>query len=157
MGKNIKKYKNEIKNIKKQGSEIGNHSYNHLNLLFQSKKEILEQIEKTDKELSKCRIKTNLFRPPHGNFWVNLLLTINQLNKKLILWDVDPKDWNNQTKEKIIDYVIKNVKNGSVIDLHEYAEGIGANNKLSNVLEELIPKLQNKGYNLTTISELYNF
>lgn len=157
LGKKVKNYKSEIKAIQKQGSEIGNHSYSHKSLLFKTKRIIFEEIKKNENELKNLKIKTSLIRPPHGNFGINLLSIAKLLNKKIILWDIDPNDWSSPGKQKVIDYILNKVKPGSIIDLHEYAEGIGPNEDLIEILKELIPLLKNKGYKLVTISELYKF
>ena len=65
-----------------------------------------------------------------------------------VLWDVDSSDWKVKNKDKIINNIIPNVKDGSIIlmhDNHEYAV---------NALEDVIKKLQEKGYKFVTVSEL---
>lgn len=154
LGSKISKNKDKILAIRSQGSEIGNHAYNHKSLIFKPKKYIFNQIIKTDKELANLGIKSSIIRPPHGSFGYNAYKIASSLNKKVILWDVDPRDWSKPGKEKVIEYIINNVKNGSIIDLHEYSEGIGKNDEIIPIIEELIPLLQKRGYSLVTISEL---
>ena len=146
-----------MQEIIESGSEIGNHSYNHPSLIFKSKKFIRREIQKTDEELKKLNIKTNFFRPPHGSWGFNLASTANQLTKKIILWDVDPSDWSKPEIKKAIHHILSNSKCGSIIDLHDFAEGIGENNNLIKILNRIIPELKNRGYKLVTVSELFKF
>ena len=154
LGKRIHNNEKMIKEILKQGSEIGNHSYTHASLAFKSKKGIVSEIEKTDKRLEKLGIKTNLFRPPYGRIGLKLISICKEIEKKIILWDVDPKDWKEQDGNVILKNILKKTKNGSIIDLHDYVEGIGENRKITKILEISIPKLKEKGYKFLTVSKL---
>lgn len=156
LGRKVEGNERILRNIIEYGSEIGNHSYNHPSLIFKPQKLAEEQIQRTDKELKKLKIKTKLFRPPHGNFGYNLLSVANRLDKRVILWDVDPRDWSRPGVEIVTKYILSHVKNGSIVDLHDFAEGVGENSDLGKILEGVIPELQNRGYELVTVSELLN-
>jgi peptidoglycan/xylan/chitin deacetylase (PgdA/CDA1 family) len=65
-----------------------------------------------------------------------------------ILWSIDTRDWSNRNKKTIVKIVKKEVKNGSIILFHD---------RISATLEaidELIPWLQEQGYDLVTVTEL---
>ncbi len=157
IGKKIKENPSAINKIIKQGSEIGNHSYNHETLSFKPKNFIMNEIDKTDELLSKYKVKTLIFRPPHGSFSFNLISIIKEKKMKSIFWDVDPKDCKcDYNANERANYILKRAKNGSIIDLHDYADGIGDNEKLIELLEIIIPLLKKRGYNAVTISDLFN-
>lgn len=153
LGEKIRGNEKIVNHIIKQGHEIGNHSYSHLPLWFKDKKFIKKELIKTDNELLKLGVKTNLIRPPYFRFGLNFLKICNKLNKKIIFCSIDSKDWKLLNKKVIIKRILKKVKNGSIINMHDYLEDIGKNKQLLSVLEELIPQL-NRKYKLVTISEL---
>ena len=150
LGERIPKYKKVIKPILKQGSEIGNHTYNHLDVIHISKSKIKNTIIKTDKELG---FKTKLFRPPHMRFGLNLFSVLRKLNKKAIICDVEPRDWALPGTNKVVSRILKYVKNGSIIGLHENMYRRGINTDLIEILNKVIPTLKKK-YKLVTVSEL---
>ena len=154
LGKKIKNNKEIIKEMIKQGLEVGNHSYDHLYLMFKSVKIIKKQILDTDKELDKIGVKTNLFRPPYLSIGLFLLIICKKLKKKIITADVISYDYLKLTKEKIIKNVLNNVKNGSIIGFHDYCEDVGTNEKVIEVIKDLIPMLKSEGYELVSVSEL---
>lgn len=125
IGNKISKNKEIIKQIVRQGCEIGNHSFNHSSLVSKSKKFIEEQIRRTDEELNKIGIKTILFRPPFLRIGGNLLKIIKKLDKRIILLDVHSKDWSGISDKVIINRVLSKTKNGSIINLHDYIERRG--------------------------------
>ena len=69
----------------------------------------------------------------------------------IILWEVDTKDWTHKSAKSIENNVIKNVKNGSIILMHDYITG---ESNTAEALETIIPKLKKDGYEFLTVSEL---
>ena len=64
------------------------------------------------------------------------------------MWNVDPLDWKYKDAQKIFDNVINNVKDGSIILLHDaYKTSVEA-------LRLILPKLYTMGYQVTTVSDL---
>lgn len=152
-GQRIKGRENTIDKIIKEEHEIGNHSYGHKRLAFKSKKYIEKDLKKCDYELNKFNIKTNLFRPPGLSMFYNLFNVCKKLEKKIIACDVISNDWRKKGIEYAVKRVLKNTKNGSIINFHDYVEGIGANEEIIPILEKVLPKLKEK-YRFVTISEL---
>jgi peptidoglycan/xylan/chitin deacetylase (PgdA/CDA1 family) len=152
-GQRIKGREKTIKRIIREGNEIGNHSYSHKKLWFRKRKEIEEEIGKCDEELEELRIKTNLFRPPAIRMGINLLLVCNKMKKKIIICDVISNDWKEQDANKIINKVLKKTKSGSIVNFHDYIEGMGPNKNIVRVIQIIVPKLKEK-YKLVTVSEL---
>ena len=60
-------------------------------------------------------------------------------------------DWDHHTPENIFNYVVKNIKAGDIILMHDY---IGYNTPTPRALELIIPKLLESGYEFVTVSEL---
>lgn len=154
-GKRIDKNKKIIRKIISDGHEIGNHSNNHKALAFRSKDYIKKDLNKCNKKLSKFNIKTSLFRPPYLSIGINLLIICNKTKQKIIVCDVISKDFLMLGVDKIVNRVLKKTKNGSIINFHDYIEGIGSNKDLPEILEKTLPVLKEK-YNFVSISEIIN-
>jgi len=155
-GQRIKGREKIIKRAIQEGNEIGNHTYSHKSLWFISKRKITEEINDCDKELEKIGVKTDLFRPPKFRMGINLFKTLKKLNKKLILCDAISNDWRKKGIEYAVKRVLKKTKNGSIVNFHDYIEGIGTNEELIPILETILSKLKNK-YKFVTVSELLEF
>lgn len=168
-GQRIKGRENIINRILKEGHEFGNHTFSHKWLWFKRKKVIAEEIIKCDDELSKFGIKTNLFRFPAFRFGINSIIICKRLKKKVIFSDVISNDWlnpwlkkkfkkNEPIKiEKVIKKVLKKTKNGSILNFHDYLEGVGPHNEIIPILEAIMLPLQKRGFKFITISNLLNF
>lgn len=146
IGNKVDFYRDVLKRMINEGSEIGNHSYDHKLLTRLSKKQFEEEINKTQDAIKKATGFTPLlFRPTYGGY-TDLLKSYTDL--KFVLWDVDSRDWQVKTKSKILQNVLPNVKSGSIIlmhDNHEYS---------LNALDDVISNLKKQDYKFVTVSEL---
>ena len=129
------------------GCEIGSHSYSHPKMNSFSHEKIQEEYANATAAIEKIiGIAPTLFRPPYG-FYNDAIRAY--FNAPLIFWSVDPKDWSVKDAAKIYDHIIKNVKDGDIVlmhDLHSYT---------AEACEALIPALLAEGYQLVTVSELF--
>lgn len=146
IGTNVKRYPEEIKKMQEIGCEIGNHSYDHEDLSKLKKKGLKEQVNATNKIVKEITgYGVTLMRPPYGAISNTMK---KQLEQPMILWNIDTLDWKTRNTKKTIRAVMKDVKDGDIILLHDiHSETIDAAIKL-------IPKLQEKGYQLVTVSEM---
>ena len=152
-GQRIRGREKIIKRIIKEGHEIGNHSYSHKRMAFKSKKFIEKEIIKCDKELGVLGVKTDLFRPPKFSMGPNLLKTCKKLGKKIILCDVISDDWKKPKIDLVLNKVLGETKKGSIVNFHDYLEGIGSNEQIVSVINKSVPSLKDK-YKLVTVSEI---
>ncbi len=146
IGNRAEQYRDTIKRMHHLGMEIASHTYGHDVLTKLDANSIQDTMNKTDEALiSIIGHGANLMRPVGGG--INDLVQ-STVNKPIIRWDVDTLDWKTRDTEAIVDHVLENVKDGSVILMHDiYPTTIEA----STIL---IPKLQEMGYQLVTIPEL---
>ena len=138
IGRNVKKNQNLFKKIKAEGHSIGNHSMNHPNGWKVDENFYLKDIENAS-----MLINSNLFRPPYGK--INFK-SISSLKKKfkIIMWDIVSGDFDpSLSTENIVDNVVKNARNGSIIVLHD-------NDKFKDLTLSSLPKiirlLKGKGF-----------
>jgi len=165
-GKRIKGREKIIKRIIKEGHEIGNHTFSHKRLCFKSIQFIEKDIKRCDKELDKFGIKTDLFRFPGFNIGLNSLIVCWKLKKKMIFADIVSNDWLNPwikkrykkkgpiNIQKPINKTLTKTKKGSILNFHDYLEGIGSHREIIPILEQIIPKLKEKGFEFVTVSKL---
>jgi len=64
------------------------------------------------------------------------------------MWSLDTNDWKNKNSDYLVNYVVNNVKDGDIILFHDsYDSTVDA-------IEELLPILYSKGYQVMSVSEL---
>ena len=146
IGNNIEGNEEIVKRMAEEGHLIGSHTYNHvqLNKLSESKakEEILKGCNKIYETTGVC---PSFVRPPFGEWKKNLDFCVTMLP---VFWNVDSLDWKLQNTEKIVKRVVKDVKEGDIILMHDiFKESVDA-------AEIFIPQLLQEGYQLVTVSEL---
>lgn len=143
VGENVQKHQSIYNKILENGHHVGQHTFNHLPAFKHSKEEYHENVL-----IAKEYIKTNLFRPPHGQIKPSQLLRMRK-DYTIVLWDVLSADFDqNITPEKCYNNVIKNVRNGSIIVFHD---SIKAQKNLEYALPKVIKYLKGKGYQFAKI------
>ena len=152
IGKNARENPEVLRRIADEGHEIGHHTYSHSLKKKVSEKVIEEEITKNEETiLELCELQTRLLRPPGGRVDSNLLKIAERLDYKIILWDVDTRDWAHTPTDRIVDNVLKNTQNGSIILFHDYVFG---NSDTAIALDTVITELTKKGFNFVTVGEL---
>lgn len=152
VGKHVNWYTDSVVRASEEGHEIGNHTYNHPDISTLSQDQIKTEIKNCEEIiLQKTGKKPTLFRPPFGNYNQNSLSELSKsMGYTVVLWSgVDAKDWRNPPAEEISNKIIKNVKPGDIILLHDY----GTENTVK-ALDTILSTLTQKGYKFVTVSEL---
>jgi peptidoglycan/xylan/chitin deacetylase (PgdA/CDA1 family) len=139
------------------GDAVGNHSWDHAHLVLLSRAHIEREITSTEDEIQRVAgVHTDIFRPPFGARDFAVIKVAHQLGLQVIMWSVPlPADWTQPAPQTIADRVLKYVKNGSIIVLHDGNRGKSADRK--NTVEAtklLVTALKREGYSFVTVPEL---
>jgi len=138
-GKNLEKFPEITKKIIKDGHIIGNHTYSHsINFLFpwNFKKEIGKTTQIIQKITGK---RTEIFRPPFGFSTKGLKSYLLENDYKIILWDIDSKDWKKCPANLIEEEIFKKIKSNSIILFHDCLQ-------TSLILPKILENLKKEGY-----------
>ncbi|MEE0959773.1 MAG: polysaccharide deacetylase family protein [Lachnospiraceae bacterium] len=138
IGENIEGNEDIIRRMKEEGHEIGNHTYTHCDLSRVSRDCALKEIDKTNELIYKITGEMPQYiRPPFGNT-SDRIFYIEEMT--VVLWQVDPMDWNTNNADKVVNLVVKNVKPNDIILLHDIYDS-----SVSAALR-IIDELQDEGY-----------
>lgn len=147
----IKDNAEEFKRIFQEGHEIGNHTYNHLQMDELSDSEVNDEIDSVE-ELSRKIIgeQNILFRFPYGKSNKHLVRLIEKKGFSGIGWSIDTRDWTGITAEEIFTNVVesKELKDGAIILLHTTSM------HTAEALDLIIPYLMETGFEMVKISDL---
>lgn len=132
-----------------EGNEIASHTYSHPSLAKATREKRQTEMRRTSEAIKNAvGYYPNFYRPPY--------LDIN----KSALADIDlpgitgsaSDDWmTSHTPEMIVATVLKTARPGAIYVMHDFA----ANSRTPEALETLIPRLQELGYTLVTVSDIF--
>lgn len=146
LGKNVKSYPDAIKQMLKDGNELGNHSYDHQQLTKIDAEAIAKEVNDTNENIKNiCGSPATVLRPPYGAINDTVKSSVGM---PMILWNVDTLDWKTRNTQSTIDEVMRNLKDGDIILMHDI------HTQTVDAALQLIPKLEEEGYQLVTVSEM---
>ncbi|MGA8438143.1 MAG: polysaccharide deacetylase family protein [Candidatus Sulfotelmatobacter sp.] len=157
MGSFVRRRPDIVRDLAKAGHVIGNHTFNHPLLIFQSEAEVR-------KELSDCRSAihdavgehSHLFRPPFGGRRPGVLRLTRELGMEPIMWRVTGFDWNAPPAEVIERRVSRQIHGGDVILLHDGGhKEMGADRSQTvKATDHLLKRYRDEGYEFVTIPQM---
>lgn len=146
LGSNAAAFPDVVKDLKDAGMELGNHTYDHLDLTSLDSESVSSQISRTNDAISNAAgVPATVMRPPDGAYNESVQAAIGM---PLIMWSIDTKDWLTKSEDQTYQVTVDNVKDGSVVlmhDIHQWSVKAAI---------RAIPELVEQGYKLVTVSEL---
>jgi len=131
LGENVKRYPDLCKRIIDNGHTVGNHTFSHKKINEVSKKEIIEEIKKTNNLISKkFNYRVNYFRPPHGRITLATTKIMDEVKLKNVMWSLLTWDYKGNFKT-VKKSITKYLKNNSIVVMHD-------SNKTKNILMDSV-------------------
>ena len=91
-------------------------------------------------------------RPPNGLFTPQTLNLLSQWQYRPVMWSVVPEDWVRPGVSVVVQRVLQQVNNGSLIVLHDGACG---GQDVAATVQNLVPQLLQQGYSFVTVDTLW--
>ncbi|HYQ77891.1 MAG TPA: polysaccharide deacetylase family protein [Solirubrobacterales bacterium] len=135
-----------MRQILAQGSEIGDHTMDHVELPGYAQIAGAAARIRDYTHFQPC-----LFRPPGGAIDAGVVATAGSLGMRTVNWDVDPRDWSTPGSEAIYANVVGHARPGSIVVMHD---GGGPRGETLAALPRIIDTLRGRGYRFATVTEL---
>lgn len=148
LGSNAENAPDLLQRMILEGNEIGNHTYSHKQLTTLSKAGVEEEISEGRECIYQItNVYPQVLRPPYGS---NSDVVASCANgARIVTWTLDTRDWKDRDAKVIVDRIMSQVKDGDIILMHDlYASSAAA-------ASIAIERLQEAGYQLVTVSQLY--
>lgn len=146
VGYNATCYPDNVKRKVALGMELGNHTWDHTHY---GEDVTINDIKKSSHKIMEVSgQKVGAFRSPGGMTTDTILKECEYEHMSSYLWTIDTEDWKIRDKKHIYDSVMKNVKDGDIILMHEIY------GTTADAVEKIVPALQKKGFQLVTCRDL---
>ena len=152
IGTKTKKYPELIKRIDQEGHILGNHSFRHAwwtNFLFSGGLDREMRMAQEAIQAAVGKVPA-YFRPPMGLTNPHLRSALKKNGLSVVGWDVRPFDTAASTEE-VIRRVIKKIRNGSIIALHDTGRTPA---DLVRLIDELVTRIKERKYTFGQLEEL---
>ncbi len=133
--------------ILEEGHEVGLHGYSHKNMRSLSRRDIAGELSDSRALLpDSCR--PVWLRPPGGCCSDAVRQVAEATGLSILSWSLDPKDWAMEDSAAVTRHILKNIRDGDVILLHDMsASSVDA-------ALAVIDALKPQGWEFVTVSRL---
>ena len=154
VGNYIERNADLVRRMVQEGHTVGNHTMHHYDMSRLSDKAAFQK-ELTDLEaLYRDTVGSQMpkfYRPPQGLYSEENLAMAKEMGYKTVFWSLAYVDWNNDAQpkpEEAYAKLLPRTHNGAVVLLHSTSR------TNADILEELILKWKEMGYDFGTVEEL---
>lgn len=167
VGRAVDAYPATVRREVRDGDAVGNHTWNHAHLIVLDPAQIDRSLEYTDAAIEAATgVRTRLMRPPFGaRDWL-VLSESRRLGYTPVMWSVPlAGDWNNPSPAVITRRILRYVRNGAIVVLHDGNRGLlcGPEHLAPRTCDRssvvaatrmIVEALKARGYRLVTIPQL---
>jgi peptidoglycan/xylan/chitin deacetylase (PgdA/CDA1 family) len=149
VGRQVEKYPELLRREVADGHEIGNHTYDHIDLTEIPPELVGYELEECDRAIKQAAgVSVHCFRPPGGNYDNDVIR--EAVNRKYLttLWTDDPADYDRISGDVILHRCLDHLENGAIILLHD---GVP---EMLDILPSLITQARRRGFEFVRISDL---
>ena len=168
MGRNAVRHADLLRAVVAAGHEVGNHTWSHEDLAFQSAAATRRELERGARAIEQVTgVRPRLFRPPRGALTGSSVLTAAALGCDVLLWSVARGPAGVGTPRQVADHLAATVAPGDVVALHDgigrgtFDRGSAASRLLERrravevaALPSVLDRLLGRGLRLVTASAL---
>ncbi len=142
--------------VYQRGHWIGLHGYDHRSFANLKTHELKQSLEKTQEAIARaCQLDPQYIRdvrPPNGLFTPRTINLLHQWHYRPVMWSVVPEDWVQPGVSVVVERVIRQIENGSLIVLHD---GYYGGQDVAQITTELVPQLLRLGFEFVSIDQLW--
>jgi len=145
----VEQFPDTLVQIAEQGHEIGLHSVCHTYMDEMTAAEVEADLVANREIVTEVSgVSPRLFRPPGGLYSRELTKAAAAEGLSVVLWSVDPRDWDPVSRKTAAQSVVRGAEPGSVILMHDLSEGS------VRAALQAVDELRAEGYEFCTVSEL---
>jgi peptidoglycan-N-acetylglucosamine deacetylase len=150
VGSRVAERSDEVAAIAAAGHELGSHSWSHSRLAGRPLRTWYE-LGRSARAISACGApRPRLFRPPYLSWSPSLAAATAVARAVPVGWDVDPRDWEAEDADEIIDRVYAGASGGSIVLLHDRGDCVAT----LEAVPAIVGGLRDLGLRLVTVSRL---
>jgi len=158
IGRHVQERPDIARVVAQAGHVIGNHTFAHPLLIFESAAQTRTQLVDCHQALEDAVGEhSNLFRPPFGGRRPATLRIAREIGLQTVMWNVTGYDWNAPPAAVIQKKVVRQMRGGDVILLHDGGHRTTGADRAQTVIatDNLIRRYKDDGGEFVTVEEMF--
>ncbi len=150
-GQHAVKYPHLLRQMVADGHAVENHSWDHPEFWYRSKKQIASELSRTTAVITKATgIAPTLIRPPYGETDARIRSVFAKQHLAQELWTIDTNDWRGRSVKMIRKTALKGLRKHktNVILMHDAVEN---SPRTLKAVPKIIKGIRKKGYCLVPL------
>lgn len=145
----VEKFPELVQEIANRGHEIGNHSATHAHMTKLSESQMRKELEDCTAMIADLTgERTNLFRPPYGDYNSKVVSVCRDAGYEVVQWSIDSLDWKNYGVQDMITKATRNVQSGDIVLFHNDSQYI------VEALPSILQYYQQQGLRMIPVGEI---
>jgi peptidoglycan/xylan/chitin deacetylase (PgdA/CDA1 family) len=156
VGREVERFPSIAQRVFAEGHEVGNHSYSHPIYLLQRTSKTHDQLKRAQDVIAETiGVRPKLSRPPYGVRSPAYFKATRALGLETVQWDVAGFDWKQRSPSQIAHNVLRKVRAGSIILLHD-GDSAGKQDRKNSVeaLPLIIEGLEDRNLRVVPLAQL---
>jgi len=167
VGRAVAAYPTVVRREVLAGNALGNHSWEHEHLIVRTRTQVRASLQRTDDAIYRATgTHTGIMRPPFGARDWMVLEVARKMGYTPVMWSVPlVGDWENPPAGVIAQRVLANVRDGSIVVLHDGDRGLlcAAQHLAARLCDRssdieatriIVETLKRAGYRFVTVPQL---
>lgn len=151
LGERIAGREGVLRRMAAEGHEVGVHGWSHGDHRDDPEVRAADVARAADAVLAVCGTRPRVFRPPFGLTTRRLEEAVAGHGLTTVLWDVDPRDYEEPGADAIRDRTLAAMGPGSIVLLHDDRPELAPT---SVAVGAILYDLERRGWSAVTVSEL---
>jgi peptidoglycan/xylan/chitin deacetylase (PgdA/CDA1 family) len=155
-GMHVRRFPQIAREVVVAGHEVGNHTDTHPRLWLKSSRFVFGELCRAQDTITQVTgVTPRLFRATYGVRWFGVRKAQQRLGLMHVMWTTIGLDWK-LSGSQIAARLISNCGNGAIFCLHD-GRGRRPDPDIRNTIQavtQIVPVLQERGYEFRTVSEL---
>jgi peptidoglycan-N-acetylglucosamine deacetylase len=157
IGRFVKQRPDIARELISAGHVVGNHTFNHPNLIFATAGQTRTELTACEQALSDAVGEhSRLFRPPFGGRRPGTLRIARALGLEPVMWSVTGWDWKGKPAEYVERKIGQQVRGGDVVLLHDGSHAAFGADRSQTVIAtaHVLSRYKSEGYEFVTIPDM---
>ena len=144
IGDEAQRYPELAHRVVREGHQVCNHSRDHRDMAPLPAKRARHEVVAAERQIRDAAgVAPTIFRFPYGSADRAARRVVRGYGMRALGWDVDPRDWTRPGAPVITGRIVRGVRNGSVVLMHD---GGGDRSATVASLDATIRSLERRGY-----------